>query len=49
MVALHHLEDLPVVEVADLLGLAEGTVKSHLHDARRTLAGSRRLNTEEEP
>lgn len=37
-VVLHYYEDLPVVEVAGLLGVGPGTVKSQLHDARRTLA-----------
>jgi RNA polymerase sigma-70 factor, ECF subfamily len=37
-VILHHFVDLPVDEVAALLGRAPGTVKSALHDARRTLA-----------
>ncbi|GHJ46202.1 RNA polymerase sigma24 factor [Catellatospora sp. TT07R-123] len=38
-VILHHLEDLPVAEVAEVIGVAEGTVKSWLHRARTTLAG----------
>jgi RNA polymerase sigma-70 factor (ECF subfamily) len=38
VVALHYLEDRPVVEVASILGVAEGTVKAHLLRARRTLA-----------
>jgi RNA polymerase sigma-70 factor (ECF subfamily) len=37
VVCLHHLADLPVREVADALGIAEGTVKSQLHDARAAL------------
>jgi RNA polymerase sigma-70 factor (ECF subfamily) len=38
VVALYYVADLPVAEIAAVLGLAEGTVKSHLHDARRALA-----------
>lgn len=45
VVALYYLGDLPVTEVARILELAEGTVKSHLHAARRTLAA--RLKLEE--
>jgi RNA polymerase sigma-70 factor (ECF subfamily) len=37
-VALHHLEDRPVAEVAAILGCAEGTAKTHLHRGRATLA-----------
>ncbi len=37
-VVLHHLEDLPVREVAEALELPEGTVRSHLHRARQALA-----------
>ncbi len=44
VVALHYLEDLPVAEVAEVLEMAPGTVKKHLHDGRKTLA--RRLRTE---
>lgn len=36
-VVLHYFEDRPVVEIADLLGVAEGTAKTHLHRARRRL------------
>ena len=45
VVALHYLEDMSVLEVARVLDMAEGTVKKHLHDGRRTLAG--RLGLEE--
>lgn len=38
VVALHYLEDLAVADIARVLGIAEGTVKSSLHRARRTLA-----------
>jgi RNA polymerase sigma-70 factor (ECF subfamily) len=46
VIALHYLEDLPVAEIASILGTAEGTVKKHLHDGRRALA--RRLELEED-
>ncbi|MDH3704863.1 MAG: sigma-70 family RNA polymerase sigma factor [Acidimicrobiia bacterium] len=36
-VCLHYLGGLPVAEVADALDVAEGTVKSNLHDARANL------------
>ena len=38
-VALHYGCDLSVEETAAVLGMAVGTVKSHLHRARNTLAG----------
>lgn len=37
-IILHYLDDLPVSEIAELTGAAEGTVKSWLHRARATLA-----------
>jgi RNA polymerase sigma factor (sigma-70 family) len=37
-VALFYLEDRPVVEVADLMGVSTSTVKQHLHRARGQLA-----------
>ncbi|HEX8002951.1 MAG TPA: RNA polymerase sigma factor [Mycobacteriales bacterium] len=36
-VALHYFTGLPVAECAVVMGCAEGTVKSTLHDARRRL------------
>jgi RNA polymerase sigma-70 factor (ECF subfamily) len=36
-VALYYVDGLPVADVAAAMGLAEGSVKSHLHDARRRL------------
>ena len=45
VVALHYLEDRSVADIADALGIAPGTVKKHLHDGRRQLAG--RLELEE--
>jgi len=35
--ALFYVDDLTVAEIAVALGLSEGTVKSHLHDARERL------------
>jgi RNA polymerase sigma-70 factor, ECF subfamily len=46
VVALFYLEDLPVAEISAILGMAPGTVKKHLFDARHALA--RRLELEEE-
>jgi len=37
-VALHHLADLPVTEIADLTGVAVGTVKARLSRGRARLA-----------
>lgn len=37
VVALHYLMDMSVVEVAQCLDIAEGTVKSHLHRGRSAL------------
>jgi RNA polymerase sigma-70 factor, ECF subfamily len=36
-VALYYVDGLSVAEAAAAMGLAEGSVKSHLHDARRRL------------
>jgi RNA polymerase sigma-70 factor (ECF subfamily) len=36
--ALFYLEDRSIAEVARILEMAEGTVKKHLHDARKALA-----------
>jgi DNA-directed RNA polymerase specialized sigma24 family protein len=35
VVGLYYFVDLPVQQVADLLGISPGTVKSTLADARR--------------
>jgi RNA polymerase sigma-70 factor, ECF subfamily len=37
-VALFYLEDLPIADIAVVLGCAEGTVKAHLHRGRLRLA-----------
>lgn len=37
-VVLHYLEDLPVAEIAEVLGCRPGTVKVHLHRGRARLA-----------
>jgi RNA polymerase sigma factor (sigma-70 family) len=44
-ILLHHAEDLPIEEVAEILRVPEGTVKSHVH---RGLARLRRALDEEE-
>ncbi|MGW3031269.1 RNA polymerase sigma factor [Streptomyces sp. NPDC001178] len=38
VIVLHYILDQTVSAIAFTLGVAEGTVKSQLHDARRTLA-----------
>jgi RNA polymerase sigma-70 factor (ECF subfamily) len=38
-VVLHYLGDVAVAEIAEIIGAAEGTVKSWLHRARRQLQG----------
>jgi RNA polymerase sigma-70 factor (ECF subfamily) len=35
--ALFYLEDRPIADIALVLQMAEGTVKKHLHDGRKTL------------
>ncbi len=45
VVALRYVEDLPVDEIAEILDVAPGTVRKHLHDARPALA--RRLRVAE--
>jgi len=37
-IALHYLEDRPVMEIAEILDCAEGTVKVHLRNGRLKLA-----------
>ena len=48
VIALHYVEDLPVAEIATALEISPGTVKSTLHDARRSLAATLRLTDGEE-
>jgi RNA polymerase sigma-70 factor (sigma-E family) len=40
IVALRYVDDLPIGQVAELLGIAEGTVKSHCARAVETLRGA---------
>jgi RNA polymerase sigma-70 factor (ECF subfamily) len=40
VVALHYLEDMPVADIATLLGVAESSVKNSLVKARANLASS---------
>ena len=37
LLVLHHLEHRPLIEIAGVLGIAQGTVKSRLYAARRSL------------
>jgi len=39
VIALYYIVDLPVAEIANTLGLAEGTVKAQLYRGRQALAG----------
>lgn len=42
--ALFYLEDRPIAEIAEILQMAEGTVKKHLHDGRKALARTLELD-----
>ena len=46
--ALHYLEDRPLAEIATILEMAEGTVKSHMHRGRQALARHLGLTHEED-
>jgi RNA polymerase sigma-70 factor (ECF subfamily) len=46
VIALFYLDDRPIAEVADILGMSPGTVKRHLHNGRHALA--RRLAIQED-
>lgn len=48
-VALHYLEDMPLEEIGEVLGISPGTAKAHLHRGRRTLARQLGLDPEETP
>ena len=39
LLTLYHLEELPIGEIAAIIGLAEGTIKSHLFRSRKQLRG----------
>ena len=44
VIALHYLEDRSVLDIAEILECAEGTVKVHLHKGRNRLAHRLGLN-----
>jgi RNA polymerase sigma-70 factor (ECF subfamily) len=37
LLTLYHLDEVPIVEIARITGLAEGTIKSHLFRSRKRL------------
>lgn len=49
VMVLRFLEDRTVAEVAELLGIAEGTVKAHTFQGRAALRASLHLTEEERP
>jgi RNA polymerase sigma factor (sigma-70 family) len=53
LLTLYHLEELPIPDIAELTGLASGTIKSHLFRARlklrATLAQAAGLNANRDP
>ena len=48
VVALRYLDDRSVADIAAVLGIAEGTVKAHLHAARQRLAAVLGADIDEE-
>ena len=46
-VLLFYLEDRPIAEVVEILGISEGSVKTHLHRARQRLAALLKEEVEE--
>lgn len=48
VIALHYVDDLPVDEIADILSLSPGSVKTHLHRARASLAARLSVESPEE-
>ena len=47
MRAALYLEDRPIAEVVEILGISEGSVKTHLHRARQRLAALLKEEVEE--
>jgi RNA polymerase sigma-70 factor (ECF subfamily) len=47
LLALHYLEDRPIAEIAEILQISAGTVKSRLFAARRALDDAMRAEVEE--
>lgn len=47
IVVLHYLDDRPVDQIGELLGISSGTVKTQLHRARTTLATRLRVDLED--
>ena len=48
VVALHYVDDMSVADVADVLGVSAGTVKTSLMRARTTLAPTLAAHRSEE-
>lgn len=47
-IALHYVGELSMEDIADVMGCSSGSVKSHLHRARKALMGSLAAWSEEE-